>query len=156
MLHENEHRTASERFADLFCSIEHSDAYHIEGAKVEISEQIYLAMEQQGISKAELARRLGKSRAYVTKILQGNANFTIESLVRIARVLGCKFDFQFVAERAAESGLELAKIWQKSLGAPAVRHIAMKHRHEDENIRLVNPSPNVMQESESATISVAA
>jgi transcriptional regulator with XRE-family HTH domain len=156
MLHVNEHKTTSERFADLFRSLEHSETYHIEAAKVEISEQIYVAMEQQGISKAELARRLGKSRAYVTKMLHGNANFTIDSLVRIARALGRKFDFQLVAERTAESSRTRAETWQKSLRAPACRHMAMQHKHEYEPIRPVNPSPNGVRESEHATVSVAA
>ncbi|MDQ3133801.1 MAG: helix-turn-helix transcriptional regulator [Acidobacteriota bacterium] len=85
MLQVNKRETTSDCFANLFKRFEQSDAYHIDGAKLEISEQIYLAMEQQGVSNAELARRLSKSRAYITKVLQGNVNFTIESLVKIAR-----------------------------------------------------------------------
>ena len=65
-----ERRTVTERFADLFHEIEQSDVYHIEGVKVEIAEQIYLAMKQQAVSNAELARRLAKSRAYVTKVFR--------------------------------------------------------------------------------------
>ncbi|PYS47601.1 MAG: hypothetical protein DMF68_15600 [Acidobacteria bacterium] len=52
-------------------------------------------MKQKGASNVELARRLGKSRAYVTKVLQGSTNFTLESLVKIARALDCQIDFQF-------------------------------------------------------------
>ncbi len=98
MLHVNKRETTSNRFSNLFKQLEQSDTYHIDAAKLEISEQIYLAMEQQGVTNAELARRLGKSRAYITKVLQGNVNFTIESLVKIARALGHKFDFQFAPE----------------------------------------------------------
>ena len=98
MVEETSHRTVTERFADLFREMEQTDAYHMDSVKVEISEQIYLAMKRQGISKAELACRLGKSRAYVIKMLQGNANFTIESLVRIARALNCKVDFRLLPE----------------------------------------------------------
>lgn len=98
MLHVNKRETTSNRFSNLFKRLKQSDTYHIDAAKLEISEQIYLAMEQQGVSNAELARRLGKSRAYITKVLQGNVNFTIESLVKIAHALGHKFDFQFAPE----------------------------------------------------------
>jgi antitoxin component HigA of HigAB toxin-antitoxin module len=95
MLHATKQETVANRFANLFERFEQSENYHLDAAKVEISEQIYLAMEQQGVSKAELARRLGKSRAYVTKVLQGSTNFTLESLVRIARALDYQLDLQF-------------------------------------------------------------
>ncbi len=156
MLHVNKRETVSERFANLFESLEQSDTYHVDGAKLEISEQIYLAMEQQGVSNAELARRLGKSRAYITKVLQGNVNFTIESLVKIARALDHKFGFQFVPERATERDNHLAESWQKGLRAPAFARIGMKHKHEYSHIRLVYTSPNRIRESEHATQSVAA
>ncbi len=148
--------TMTERFADLFREMEQADVYHIEGAKVEIAEQIYLAMKQQGVSNAELARRLGKSRAYITKVLQGNVNFTIESLVKIARVLDRKFDFQFAPERATERDTHLAETWQKNLRVPAFTRIGMKHKHEYAHIRLIHPSRNATRESVNETQSVAA
>ncbi|MBA3320112.1 MAG: helix-turn-helix transcriptional regulator [Pyrinomonadaceae bacterium] len=156
MLQVNKRETTSDRFANLFKRFEQSDAYHIDGAKLEISEQIYLAMEQQGVSNAELARRLGKSRAYITKVLQGNVNFTIESLVKIARALDHKFDFHFAPERETFRDAHLAETWQKNLRAPAFTRIGMKHKHEYAHIRLVHPSPNRTRESENATQSVAA
>ncbi len=156
MIKLNKRETTSDRFANLFKQLEQSDTYHIDGAKVEIAEQIYLAMEQQGVSNAELARRLGKSRAYITKVLQGNVNFTIESLVKIARALGHKFDFQFAPEHTTERDAHLAETWQKSLRAPAFTRVGMKHKHEYEHIRLVHPSPNAIRESMDETQSVAA
>jgi len=98
MAEETLHRTVTERFADLFRKMEQTDAYHIDAMKVEISEQIYLAMERQGVSEAELARRLCKSRAYVTKALQGNTNFTIPSLIKIARALNRKVEVRLLSE----------------------------------------------------------
>jgi plasmid maintenance system antidote protein VapI len=41
-------------------------------------------------TKADLARSLGTSPAYVTKMLGGDANFTIKSMVRIAHALGAE------------------------------------------------------------------
>lgn len=98
MAEETLHRTVTERFADLFRKMEQTDTYYIDGAKVEISEQIYLAMERQGVSEAELAHRFGKSRAYVIKALQGNTNFAIPSLIKIARALNRKVDFRLLPE----------------------------------------------------------
>ena len=47
-------------------------------------------MEKQKVSRAELARRLQTSRAYVTKLLGGNANFTLQTMAKVAMALGGK------------------------------------------------------------------
>jgi len=96
-----ERKTTAKRFADLLQGAEQADRFQIDGLKVEISEQIYLAMNQQGISNADLARRLGKSRAYVTKLLRGNTNFTLESLVRIGRALSNEVEINLVTKPTA-------------------------------------------------------
>src|SRR5688500_18606190 len=96
-------KTTAKRFADLLQSAEQSDRFRIDGLKVEISEQIYEAMNQQGISNADLARRLGKSRAYVTKLLRGTTNFTLESLVRIGRALSTEAEINLVTKPTARS-----------------------------------------------------
>lgn len=54
---------------------------------LEAAEQISLAMKQQGVNKAELARKLGKSRAWVTQMLDGSANMTLRTLADVLFVL---------------------------------------------------------------------
>jgi transcriptional regulator with XRE-family HTH domain len=44
-------------------------------------------MDRQGVSKAELARRVGKSRAYVTQSLGGDRNMTLGTLASFADAL---------------------------------------------------------------------
>lgn len=95
--------SSAEKLAAMLAELETSASYHVESIKLEITEQIYLAMREQDISNAELARRLEKSRAYVTKILQGTANFTIESLVKIALALGCEWEFQLTPKRQEQN-----------------------------------------------------
>ncbi len=51
------------------------------------SEVIRALMERQGVSKAELARRVGKSRAYVTQSLGGDRNMTLGTLASFADAL---------------------------------------------------------------------
>ena len=45
-------------------------------------------MDERGLSRSELARRLGCAPAYVTRILRGDANFTLASLVKLAAAVG--------------------------------------------------------------------
>ena len=58
--------------------------------KMQFVEDILAAMAMRGISKAELARRLGKSRQYVGSVLNERANFTLDSMAQIACALGMR------------------------------------------------------------------
>lgn len=81
----------------------HTDSYLREGAILEFTEAIVCHMDQQGITRKDLARLLGKSPAYVTKILRGNTNFTLDSMVRIAQALGAEFHPQLSMSRLTSS-----------------------------------------------------
>jgi transcriptional regulator with XRE-family HTH domain len=96
--------------AQMAAEITDSELYDIESARFLISAAIAALMHAQGINKAALAARLGTSRAYVTKMLQGNGNFTIETLVKIARALKMKFRPVF-EPKAAGSKLHLDRPW---------------------------------------------
>lgn len=57
-------------------------------------EHIQEAMEQKGISQSELARRWGKSRQYLSRVLSEDrrVNFTIETMVELAGLVGRKIE----------------------------------------------------------------
>jgi transcriptional regulator with XRE-family HTH domain len=65
-----------------------STDYWVTGPIVEFTEDICRLMDEQGVSRAELARRLGTSRAYITKLLGGDANFTLQTMTKISMALG--------------------------------------------------------------------
>ena len=106
--------TAAERFQVMLKKAEQRDSFHVDAAKLELSEQIFVAMEEKGVSEAELSRRLEVSRAYVNKILQGSANLTIESLVKIGRALESEFKFGFgrLEPEALEDVLDTEYIYE--------------------------------------------
>ena len=74
-------------FADLYREAEKHDDYWVAGLIHDFTEALARRMEEQGVSRAELARRLGTSQAYVTKVLRGNVNFTLATLVKLARAV---------------------------------------------------------------------
>ena len=80
--------TKPRSFDDLYRRAETHEDYWLAGAAQAFTEEVFRLMEEQGVSRGELARRLGTSPAYVTKILRGNANFTLASMVKLARALG--------------------------------------------------------------------
>jgi transcriptional regulator with XRE-family HTH domain len=55
-----------------------------------VSDQIAAFMKERGISKAELAVRMGTTRAFVTKVLSGDANMTFKTFAKILHHLGAR------------------------------------------------------------------
>ncbi len=64
----------------------------IEALVVEASEVIARLMAEQKLSKAGLARRLNKSRAWVTQLLNGRANMTVRTLAEVAFALDAEVE----------------------------------------------------------------
>ncbi len=64
--------------------------YRAEGASIRFTEELVARMETCGLTRSALAAKIGSSPAYVTKILRGDTNFTLDSMVRIADALGCE------------------------------------------------------------------
>ena len=62
-------------------------------------ELIARLMAEQKVSKAELARRLNKSRAWVTQLLNGKANMTLRTLAEAAAALD--FEVRLTADQPA-------------------------------------------------------
>lgn len=65
--------------------------YKIESAQIHYTEQISERLEALGLTQMELAKRMGVSAPYITKLLRGTANLTLESMVKIANALECEF-----------------------------------------------------------------
>lgn len=89
-------------FETLFTELEEKDEYHVEGMKIEIAEQIYRLMERKHVSQSDLARKLGKNRAYISRIMKGKTNFTIETIVKIGRRLDADWEFKLVDKKKDE------------------------------------------------------
>ncbi len=75
----------------------HSSAYFEEMLLLDVADKIISEMDRQDVNRRELAQKLGVSPAYITKILRGHANLTIESLAKIAFTLGMKWDIKMKA-----------------------------------------------------------
>jgi transcriptional regulator with XRE-family HTH domain len=55
---------------------------------LEVTEAIAEAMEEQDIDRSELARRLGKTRGYITQLLAGTANMTLKTVADVFTAMG--------------------------------------------------------------------
>jgi len=93
----------AERLRQFIEENQHTPEFEVEGLLLDLNAQISSAMQVHDVSRSELAARLGTSRAYVTKLLDGQENMTLKTLVRVANALEMKVDAKFVPrERAAK------------------------------------------------------
>ena len=60
---------------------------------------------KSGIKKADLARRLGVSRSYITRLEQGTTHPSLELALRLARYFGCPVEelFQLSTEPTGDA-----------------------------------------------------
>ena len=100
--------TSLDRLRGRFDEWRDDPDYLYEGVVLELTEQIAAQMKERGISRSDLAERLGTSRAYVTKLLDGQENMTVKTLVRVANALEMKVGMKLVprerASRPVKSG----------------------------------------------------
>ena len=75
--------------------------YIYEGLVLDFTEQVVGKMIATNLRRSELAERLGTSRAYVTKLLDGQENMTLKTIVRVATALDLKVDLKLRPREAA-------------------------------------------------------
>ena len=57
-------------------------------------------MDQEDVNRAELARRLGAKRQFITRVLNGTPNLTLLTLVKIATALNRQLKVDFALRDA--------------------------------------------------------
>lgn len=82
------HKTTAEWMKETLAKHEDTFDFKLEGLILDITEDVCKAMEEKGIDRAELADKLGVSRAFISKLLNGTPNLTIKTLMKIADALG--------------------------------------------------------------------
>lgn len=104
------------------------DGYWIEKVKNRFAASIGRLMEHRGIKRKDLAAKLGVSPPNITKMLRGDANLRIDSMVKLVRALDAELTFQITPNEAqtptwtvfqnggkqARSANDLVSEWQRS------------------------------------------
>ena len=89
----------AERFKKLLDKYQDDPRFVAEGLLIDIDEQIVRLMQEKGNTRTRFAGLLGVSRAYVTKLLNGNENLSIKQLVRVCAALDCGIDVAIIPRR---------------------------------------------------------
>jgi transcriptional regulator with XRE-family HTH domain len=74
--------------------------FKAEEHKLNIASSFYEYMKKMNWSNADLARELGTSRAYITKIMRGDQNLSIDKITEIADALGADMHFHLTDKGA--------------------------------------------------------
>jgi transcriptional regulator with XRE-family HTH domain len=85
---------AKDKFTEFISDNERRRIYERESLAFDAAELISKLMEEQNVSKAELARRIGKSRSDITQLLNGSRNLTLHTLADLAFALGTRFELK--------------------------------------------------------------
>lgn len=77
------------------------DNYWVEKAKLDFAFSLEDQRRRSGKTSAAIAKALGVTRAYISKVFRGDVNFTIESMVKLARASGGALSIRILPQAAS-------------------------------------------------------
>jgi transcriptional regulator with XRE-family HTH domain len=80
------------------------DSYWVEKAKLDFALALEHRLREEELSYADLAKKVETSAPYITKVLRGDSNLTIESMVKFARAAGGNLDIRIQDRKASTAG----------------------------------------------------
>jgi transcriptional regulator with XRE-family HTH domain len=92
---------------------------------VEVTEALARALRTSGLTQAEIANRLGKTKGFVSQIMGGGNNLTLRTLADVAGAIGCRAQVNLVHE--AKGKVSRIDDWNKR---PAREAEALDLPHE--------------------------
>ena len=69
---------------------------------LDVTEQLAGALESSGVTRAELARRMGRTPGFVSQLLGGGRNLTLRTIADIAAALSLRPSFDLSSKPPAE------------------------------------------------------
>jgi transcriptional regulator with XRE-family HTH domain len=78
----------SKSFRNIFAEAKKRESFWKQKIILNFTAELNSLLNKRGISRKEYAALVGSSQAYITKVFKGNANFTVESMVKLAFSIG--------------------------------------------------------------------
>ena len=79
--------STGDQFRRMVAEAKRSHTYWAGKAKLDFAVALNDIMEAEGISRQELAERIGTSPAYITKVMRGDSNFTVDTMAKLAHAV---------------------------------------------------------------------
>lgn len=98
---------STDSYSAMVADAKGSVDYWLDIAQTDFAREVHRRMKDMAVSPAELARRMGTSKAYVSQLLAGG-NFTLLTMVKIAMALGSvvHVNLESNEERASRAAME--------------------------------------------------
>jgi transcriptional regulator with XRE-family HTH domain len=110
-------------FKERVKKFEKDPEYILEGLMLELNEQILELLYKKGMTRKQLAKELGVSPAYITKLLNGNPNLTLKSLVKIATVMDVSLSINIGEEKKVKYQIPLENEYFEFLEVTQTRKV---------------------------------
>jgi transcriptional regulator with XRE-family HTH domain len=94
------------RLTEILAKARSSVVYLTESVILDFTYDIERFMESRKLSRADLAKKVGVSPAYITKVLRGEGNLTVKSVVSLADAVGAKVVLQLVDKESVIEDIE--------------------------------------------------
>jgi transcriptional regulator with XRE-family HTH domain len=118
-------------FRDLVQQARQSAAYWATGIALDFAESVDRLMRNKGMSRTDLAKKLGTSLPYVTKVLRGEANFTLETMAKIAMAIDATVEVRLVDN-------ETSSLFFVPARAPAAKFSGMASAYTPLSVKAAN------------------
>jgi len=94
-------------FTELYDQVKDKFEFKLRSLELEITESLLAVMKNRNMSRADLAGRLGTSKAAVSKLLNDGSNITLKRLLKISEALDCHLKVEIVPDEEAAIVYEL-------------------------------------------------
>jgi transcriptional regulator with XRE-family HTH domain len=91
-------------FEDLWGDIESSDEFATSEAILDFTIELENMVKKRGLSRADLAKKIGKSQPYISKIFRGDTNFTISTMIKLVRAVNGKLSQHITPREEGDIG----------------------------------------------------
>lgn len=119
----------AEKLAKAIRDAEDDSGYWIDIAVTDFTRDLHERMRAFDISQGELARRMGTSRPYITKLLSGG-NFTLQTMVKLAMALDA-------VVRVRIEGNEARDVQRRAAAEASGGTVVDLTRHREERVSAV-------------------
>jgi ribosome-binding protein aMBF1 (putative translation factor) len=115
-----------------------TDEYWVEALKLEFAILLDKNRKSAGLACTDLAKRINTSAAYITKVLRGESNLTIESMVKLAHAVDGHVRIEIVGKETEAYQQDADK-----LQVAPIRYRRLRHRRKIVEPTIGNPSPSI-------------
>ena len=102
-------------FKSLYEKEYQSPVFLSEQLKLRFLSEVKRKMDEQGVTKSELARRIHASPAYISKLFRGPTNISAETMAKLTHALDANVHIHLANK---DANVRLFDIWQNNSPAP--------------------------------------